>query len=246
VTGNQTRRTAGIIATTEETRLHIDPGPGALVHNHAEMEEPLSTEAVLVSHAHPDHCSDAQPIIEMMTEVAQHPGAIFSNPTALEGHSDIEKAISNYHQDLCVTVETLEQGTETEFEDLEIKSQQMFHSDPKTAGFILEDGEHSIGFWTDTEYSHELVDFYQDCDIMVIYSEMPKDSSVPSHTSLSEVPDILEEIGPNTAIITHFGKTFLNSDMEEQEEWLDEKVDCKVIFAEDNMEFPGNRSLTDF
>lgn len=246
VTSLQDRRTGGIIVETEETQIHVDPGPGALVYNHKETDNPLDTEAILVSHAHLDHSNDAKPIIEMMTEGASKPGAIFANETALHGYGDIEKVISDYHQDLCVKVEQLEQGTETSFKDLEIKCQEMFHGDPKTVGFILEDDEHRLGFWTDSEFSEELLDFYEGCDIMVIYATMPKEKSIPSHTSISEVPEILEAVEPTTAIITHFGKSMMNSGIEEQEEWLDEKTDCKTIFADDNMVFPGNRSLMSF
>ena len=246
VTSLQDRRTAGIIVETEETQIHVDPGPGALVYNHEETDNPLGTEAVLVSHAHLDHSNDAKPIIEMMTEGASKPGAVFANETSLHGYGDIEKVISDYHQDLCVKVEQLEQGTETQFKDLKIESQQMFHGDPKTIGFILEDDEHRIGFWTDSEFSEELLDFYEDCDIMVIYATMPKEKSIPSHTSISEVPEILEAVEPTTGIITHFGKSMMNSGVEEQEKWLEEQTDCKTIFAEDNMVFPGNRSLMSF
>lgn len=246
VTGEQRRRTAGILVTTDETRLHIDPGPGALVYNHMETDEPLKTDAVLVSHAHLDHANDAEAIIEMIAEAGNKPGAVFANETCFKGHGDIEKRISDYHKDLCMKAETLENSSEFEYNDLEIKSQQMFHSDPKTQGFILSNEERTVGFWTDTEYSKELTEFYSKCDTMVIYCTMPKSKSIASHTSLSEVPDIIENIQPKTAIITHFGYSFLDSNMEEQEEWLKEEVDCKIIFAEDSMEYPGNRSLASF
>jgi ribonuclease BN (tRNA processing enzyme) len=217
-----------------------------LVYNHEEVENPLDTEAVLVSHAHPDHSSDAEPIIEMMTEGANKPGAVFANETVFHGYGEIEKTVSNYHRDLCVKVEQLEQGTETSFKDLSIESQEMFHGDPRTVGIILEDDEHRIGFWTDSEYSEELLDFYEGCDVMVIYCTRPRNKSIASHTSIDDAAEILETLDPNTAIITHFGKAFLNSDLEDEENWLDENTDCKIIFAEDGMNFPGNRSLMDF
>ncbi|MFB6216464.1 MAG: MBL fold metallo-hydrolase, partial [Candidatus Aenigmatarchaeota archaeon] len=68
VTGEQRRRTAGIVVQTEETQIHIDPGPGALVYAHEELDEPLDTDAVIVSHAHLDHSNDAEAMIEVMAE----------------------------------------------------------------------------------------------------------------------------------------------------------------------------------
>lgn len=244
VTGSQRRRTGGILVRTDETQIHIDPGPGGLVQ--AQDEKPEETEAVIVSHAHLDHSNDAEPIIEMMAYIHDHPAAVFANESCLSGYSDMEKCISSYHQNLCRTVETLEEGLETEFKDIEIRSQEMFHSDPKTQGFVLETEEKSVGFWTDTEFSGELLDFYSDCDTMVVYCKRPKGESLEGHTSLDEVPDIVEDVGPSTVIITEFGFKFLDQDLEDQKEWLEEQVDCKVVFAEDGMEFPGNRSLGDF
>lgn len=246
VTGEQRRRTAGIIVKTDETQIHIDPGPGGLVYHQEEVEQPEETEAVIVSHAHPDHSNDVSPLVEMMTECYDNPGALFANETSLEGYSDTEKQIDNYHQDLCRTVETLEEGAEYEFKDLKIESQSMFHADPKTQGFTLATEDKKIGFWTDTEFSSELVDFYDGCDTLVVFCGRPRNQKIKGHTALHEVPEILEPLDVGTVIITHFGWKFLDSDLEEEENWLDEEVGAKVVFAEDGMEFPGNRSLGDF
>ncbi len=246
VTAEQKKKTAGIIVETAETQIHIDPGPGALVYTHEELDKPEDTEAVLVSHGHPDHSNDAEPIIEMMTEAYKHSGTIFANESCLSGYSDIEKTISSYHQELCGVVKQLEEDSEFEFKDLKIKSQQMFHSDPKTQGFTLKTDQKKIGFWTDTEFSEELLEFYEDCEIMVIYCTRPKGEGLRNHTSVGDIPDIVEAIDPGTVIVTHFGYKFLESDIEEQKEWLKEECGSKIIFAEDGMEFPGNRSLGDY
>lgn len=246
VTGLQQRKTAGIVVKTQEAQLHVDPGPGALVYSRKELDEPGATNAVLVSHAHLDHCNDAQALIEMASEAESMPVHLFANDTVLHGRSNIEKTVSDYHRELCSSVNELEDGFSSGFKDLEIESQEMFHSDPRTQGFKLEDDEHCIGFWTDTEFSSELTEFYTDCDVLVVYCTRPKGRSLASHTSLDQVPDIVEAAGPNTVIVTHFGKAFLDADMEEQEQWLKDELDCKVVFADDGMKFPGNRSLGDF
>lgn len=245
-TGEQIRKTGGIVLESEETQIHIDPGPGALDESHRELDNPLQTEATVVSHAHLDHHNDAEAIIEMMAESAKQPGAVFANETVLNGYGDLEKAVSDYHRDLCKTVETLEDGSSHEFRDLTIRSQEMFHSDPRTAGFVIKSDEKSVGFWTDTEFSEELLDFYSKVDWLVVYCTRKRNSGVPQHTSVDEIPDIVDAAEPKTVIVTHFGKGFLDSDMEEEEKWLDEKLDCKLVFADDGMVFPGNRTLGDF
>ncbi len=245
-TGKQLRKTGGIVVKTEETQIHVDPGPGALVESHEELENPEETELLVVSHGHPDHSSDAEPIIEMMTTCFEHPGTLFASESVLSGYGDIEKRVSDYHQNLCGKVKTLDEGAEFDFKDVSVESQQMFHSDPKTQGLFFETDKKKIGFWTDTEYSEELLEFYEGCDIMVVYCSRPRNKGISSHTSVDEVPELLNSIEPKTAILTHFGSTFLESDMESEKGWIEEKVDSKIILAEDGMEFPGNRSLGDF
>lgn len=245
VTGMQKRKSSGIVLETEEAQIHIDPGPGALVDSH-KHEVGEDTSAVIVSHGHIDHSNDAEAVIEMMTEAYDRRGAVFASESVLSGYGEVEKRISDYHQGLCSTVETLEEGSEHEFEDVEILSQEMFHSDPKTQGFIIETEEKSVGFWTDTEYSKELAEFYDGVDTMVVYCGRPRNAGTPSHTSLDKVPDIVEESDADTVIVTHFGYRFLDSDMEEQEEWLEENTDAKVVFASDGMDFPGDAKLSRF
>ena len=246
VTGMQKRKTGGIVIKSDETQIHIDPGPGALVNSHEILDSPEDTEAILVSHGHGDHSNDAQAIIEMMVEAYNNAGVLLANRTVLEGFADIEKSISDYHQGLCGSVETMKEDSTHEIKDIEIKCQEMFHSDPKTIGFTLETDEKKIGFWTDTEYSDELVDFYEDCDTLVIYCSRPEGAPTSSHTALDDVPDILEASEADTVILTHFGFKFLDEGIEEQKEWLEDKIDAKVVMAEDGMKFPGNRTLDAF
>lgn len=245
VTGMQRRRTAGIILETDETKIHVDPGPGGLVYANQE-EDPEETEAVVVSHAHPDHANDAEAIIEMMTEAYDNAGAVFANKSCMEGHGDIEKVISEYHKGLCLDVEQLEEGGSYEFEDLEIESQEMFHGDPHTQGLKFSTEEKTVGFWTDTEFSEELLPFYEDCDTLVIYCTRPRGRSIKGHTSISDVPDILEASNATTAIVTHFGYAMLDNDMGEEKQWLKDQVDAKIVFAEDGMQFPGDAKLSRF
>ena len=243
--GQQKRHTGGIIVETEETQIHVDPGPGALMQSHEE-EIAQKTEAVIVSHGHIDHSNDAEPITEMIVEAYNNEGFLFANESVLQGFGDIEKRVSGYHQNICSRVKQLEEETTAEFRDVKIKSQEMFHSDPRTVGFTLETDDKEIGFWTDTEHSDELVDFYDGCDTLVVYCSRPRNEGTRSHTSLEDVPKITSEIDVSTVIITHFGFKFLDSDLEKQEEWLDNEIEAKVVFAEDGMAYPGNRSLNSF
>jgi hypothetical protein len=243
--GQQKRQSGGIILESDETQIHIDPGPGALVQAH-EQEVAKDTEAVLVSHGHVDHSNDAEALTEMMVEAYNHAGFLMASESVLSGFGDIEKRVSDYHQDLCGEVKKLGEGVEAEFKGLEIRTQEMFHSDPKTVGFTVDNGDKKFGFWTDTEYSDELVDFYEGCDTLVVYCSRPKNEGTRSHTSLDDIPEITEKLDVSKVVVTHFGFKFLESDLEAQKNWLEEQVDPGVVFADDGMDYPGNRKLDAF
>lgn len=244
VTSTQQRKTAGMILESDEASLYIDPGPGSIVH--CQDYDTEKVKGLIVTHAHLDHYSDAEPIIEMISFRHENFCKLMGPETVLKGYSDLDQSVSNYHQELCTDVVNLTETEETEFEGLKVESQEMFHNEPKCRGLKISDGEKKIGFWTDTAFSEELIEFYSDCDTIVINCPVPKEESSRKHTSVSEVPDILNGLEASTAILTHFSIRMLNSDMNEQKTWLDEKVDQKVVFAHDGMTFPGDRKLSSF
>lgn len=249
-TADQTRQTGGIVLESSKAQIHIDPGPGALVYSNEILDYPENTEAVLVTHAHLDHYSDAEPVIEQITEMNGYPGTIFANQTVLKGSKQMEKQISDYHKSLCQNIHNLNQKDKIEFKDLTIESKELQHNDTHTVGFKASSQDKTIGFWTDSKYSKNLAKFYQETDILVVNCLISRNTDSNKHTSISDIPSFIREIQPSTLILTHFGKYLLNKDeLEENKEWLLEECrdsGTEIIFAEDNMEFPGNRSLDGF
>ena len=242
--GKQLRDTAGLILESDEASIYIDPGPGALVK--AQNYEIENLEGLIVTHSHLDHYSDAEPIIELISVIQENPCKLMAPESVLNGYGDIQQSVSNYHQNQCTRIVNLTEKEQAELRDVKIESQEMFHSEPKCRGLKISDGEKVFGFWTDSAYSDELLEFYEDCDTLIINCNRPREGNIRGHLSLSEVPKILEDSSSSTVIITHFGDKFLESDMEEEQAWLDDQVDAKVIFSEDGMTYPGDRKLSSF
>lgn len=242
--GNQLRDTAGLILESDEASILIDPGPGALVKSQEYNTEDI--EGLIVTHSHLDHYNDAEPIIELISLIHENPCKLMAPVSVLEGYGDIQQPISNYHQNQCTKTVNLTDKKETQLENLKIESQEMFHSEPKCTGLKISNGEKIFGFWTDSAYSDELLEFYEDCDTIVINCNRPREGNTRGHLSLSEVPKILEDSNISTAIITHFSDVFLESNLEKEKSWLEDQVDQKIVFAEDSMTYPGDRKLSSF
>ena len=242
VTASQRRKTAGIILETDEQDFFIDPGPGALVESTGLCED---VKSIVVSHNHLEHANDAQALIERVAYRHENSLTLYGSKSVIKGHGELERFVSGYHQDLCTDVKVLEDSSFSE-EGLEVESQVMFHTDPTCAGFKVSSESETIGFWTDSEFSEELTGFYSDCDTLVVYCSRPRGKTVKGHLSLDQVPEIAEGSEASTLIVTHFGYKFLEQDLDEEKAWLEKKVEQKVVFADDGMEFPGNRKLGSF
>ena len=85
----------------EGLNLHLDPGPGALVHSIEEGLNPQHVRASLISHCHPDHYTDAEVFVEAMTRgMTRKQGVLAAPRSVLEGSSVCEASISRYHQQM--------------------------------------------------------------------------------------------------------------------------------------------------
>lgn len=242
--GEQLRNTAGTIIEGDEISIYLDPGPGSLVH--CKGYDKTRFEGLIVTHGHVDHYNDAEPLIELISLIEDNPCNLLAPETVLNGYGDVQQSVSNYHQEMCTNVVNMSNNDTVEVSGMKIERQEMFHSEPKCIGFKISEDDQKIGFWSDTKFVDELTEFYEDCDVIVINCFFPRDVNSRKHTTVKDVPKILENSKASTAIITHFGKTFLESDLDKEKAWLEDQVDQKVIFADDGMTFPGDRKLSSF
>ena len=69
VVARQTRASGGVYLNLCGKRVHLDPGPGALVRC-AQADPPIDPsfiEGIILTHSHIDHCNDANILIDSMT-----------------------------------------------------------------------------------------------------------------------------------------------------------------------------------
>ena len=150
----QKRRTAGIRVLSENINIHLDPGPGALIHSVNMGLDPQKIGAVLVSHAHPDHYTDAEILVEAMTRgMTQKRGLLAASRSVLYGNEKCGPAISRYHQRMPKEVIEARPGVAFKIGDLNISITKAVHSDPDTVGFRFEtSGVGDVGYTSDTEF----------------------------------------------------------------------------------------------
>jgi phosphoribosyl 1,2-cyclic phosphodiesterase len=138
---------------SEGFNVHLDSDPGALVHSWNAGLDPQKVNGILVSHAHPDHYTDAEVLVEAMTRgTAKRRGVLAASKSVLWGGETAEVAISKYHQSLLGRVVEVVAGTEFKIGDVKILGAEAKHSDVDTVGFRFETSLGNIGYTSDTEF----------------------------------------------------------------------------------------------
>ena len=205
----QRLRTGGI-RLHGESRIHLDPGPGAIVNiAHAGISA-LRTDAVVVSHSHPDHYNDAEILVEAMTRgMRTTRGTFAGSKSAVEGVEDIGPVLSRYHASRVKELQVLEPGKRVSINGLAVEAAQTKHSDPTNVGlnFLYEEGV--VGYISDTEYFPGIEEAYAEARVLIINVIRPSNRRIPWHLCTEDVIKILHEVKPELAVMNHFGMAMI-------------------------------------
>jgi len=253
----QLRKTAGMLLELEVTNsnssfsLYIDPGPGALVEALKQDVELDKLDALLVTHAHPDHYNDVEVLIEAMTDgCRQQRGWLLANRAVLRGRNVAESrdqpgekrdsvgpVVSDYHQQAVEKMIELGDGDQLELASSEYQLQALIteHKNERPISFKLVGKEREIGFISDTDYSHRLLDFFADSSYLVINVNRPRNKPWSGYLTTEDALKIINEIEPEIAVITHFGQLMIYASVNKEQQWLEDnlEVDTNIIFARD-------------
>lgn len=233
----QRRRTAGIRLVHGPTQVHIDPGPGALVFSNWARLSPGKLDALIVTHCHPDHYSDAEVLIEAMSRgTTRRRGTLAAPRSVLSGDNGIGPSISAYHQGLVERVERLSPGIAFGVGALRFTVVEARHSDPDTVGIRVEaPGIGAIGYTSDTAYFPELGDLYGGVRLLVLCTMRPRGAPLPLHLSTDDAVAIVERARPKCVVLTHFGIKMLNADPDAEAAFLEGETGVPAVAARDGM-----------
>ncbi len=233
---SQMRRTAGIRLVHDDTHVHIDPGPGALVFSNWAQLSPRKLDALIVTHCHPDHYSDAEVFIEAMTNGTHTKrGVLAATTSVLEGAEGIGPSISDYHKGLVRDLLTLEKGIRFSVNSLDFMATEARHSDSHSVGLRVETPYGSIGYTSDTGYFEGVSEQYLGNRLLILCTVWPGGSPINIHLGTDDALRILEEARPKACILTHFGVRMLRADPEREATYLQEETGISVVAARDGM-----------
>jgi phosphoribosyl 1,2-cyclic phosphodiesterase len=240
----QRRRTAGIRISQHDIKIHVDPGPGALVFSNWAGINPTLLDGVIITHCHPDHYSDAEVFIEAMTRGTRAKrGLLAATKSVLQGAQDIGPSISKYHQGIVRDLVELYKGTNFNVGGLEFTATEAKHSDPFSVGFRVTTNCGNIGYTSDTGYFEGLSDSYKDLRLLILCAMWPRNNPIKIHLNTDEALDLINEAKPGACILTHFGMRMLNAGPEKEAEYLSKQANIPVYAAIDGMRVTLNEEI---
>ena len=236
----QIRATAGFRINSRIANIHVDPGPGALIHSLKCKQDPFSLDAIIVTHDHTDHINDARVLIEAMSGYAlRQKGVLIGSRTVIHGRDGGDRGIGLWHQQKAAQVYTAEFNGRKKLDagkgSFEIEPFWLKHDDPSTFGFRLHMDDKVIGYISDTEYMETLGGQFSGCDILIINCIKPEGDKYDGHLKVADVMEIVKEAKPRMCAITHFGMKMLHAGPAKEARRIEDQTSVRTIAAKDGL-----------
>lgn len=233
----QTRCTGGMLVEHSGGRnLHIDPGPGALTQMRCIRYDPVRTDSVLVSHAHPDHYSDAEVVIEGMTYGGwRRRGHLYGSPTVLEGADGIGPCISRHHLGMVAGSTLLKPGETLDIDGLRMDVCRAEHSDPTNTGYRFHTGNGIVSYVSDTCYTERIADQYAGSRVLILPVTCPEGMCIKHHMCTDDAIEFIRRVQPELTIFTHLGIAMICEGPDRQAALAEDRTGCRTVSARDLM-----------
>jgi ribonuclease BN (tRNA processing enzyme) len=240
---SQLRQTGGMYIRDQGLNCNLDPGPGALVHMHRYGLDPTQTDAVLVTHAHPDHWTDAAILLEGITRGGlDRRGALVAPRSVLRGAplpegGTIGPVLTKFHQDMMAHVHEAAPGKTFTLQGMyEGTSTRQMHSDPDTVGFKLRLTEGTVSYIPDGTYFDGLAEQHHGSRLVVCQMTRGGSDAIPHHMCTDDVQRLADEIRPRLLLLTHFGyKSLKEGDPGVWAQRITDKTGVPTVAARDGL-----------
>ncbi|MCQ2056256.1 MAG: MBL fold metallo-hydrolase [archaeon] len=240
----QIRSTGGFIIETGKSRIHIDPGPGALTNLRNIGYDVRKIDAIIISHCHPDHCSDAEVLIEGMTHGGLvKRGELYGSVTVIEGLYNLGPAVSLYHKNLPEKCFTVKPGETYVTSDLKMDITKSNHSDPTSVGFKFYTADGILSYVSDTNYSEEIASQYKGTRVLLLPVTVPSNNRVSGHLCTDDATLFVECVKPELCVFIHLGIAILKRDPAKEAAMVRNVTGVRTVAGEDLMVLDMNKNL---
>ena len=196
----QVAASGGLFIEDGDTKVSLDPGPGAVVA-YAQRKFDLTTlDAIVVSHRHLDHVGDVNVMVEAMTDGGfQHRGVLFCPADALDDDPVVLKYLRRFPREIV----RLSPETTYSVNGLSFTTSGRHVHQVETYGFRF--GER-LGWVTDTAYYDGIAEQHR-AEVMLIHTILLHCRPELPHLCVEDAERIIREARPKRAFLTHYGMT---------------------------------------
>jgi ribonuclease BN (tRNA processing enzyme) len=194
---------SGYLVVHDGFRVLIDPGY-AVLPRLLQLGDAADVDAVLVSHGHPDHCADLNPLLRAraLRDEPCPPLPVYAPPDALASVLALDRPGM---LDDALTLRDLVPGTGVSIGPFSVRSWLLPHWVPN-AGLRLEAGGESLAYTGDTGPSPDLVSLARDADVLLAEATYPRDVPADSARYLSsarQAGQTAARAGAGRLVLTH-------------------------------------------
>ncbi len=192
------------------SKVHVDPGPGALLLTHQYGLSPLDLDCVAVTHCHTDHYTDTEVLVEAMSQhLTKKRGTLICSRSVVKGSGKFGPAVSRYHQSKPGNLVVLNPGESYQLDNMKIETVRAKHSDPTSFGILFHTESGLIGYTGDTQYFDGIAEQFSGSRILIANTTRPLSMRIPWHLCSDDLIYILKEVKPELAVMIHMGMLFL-------------------------------------
>lgn len=230
IVASQARATGGFVVQDGEEQIHIDPGPGALVHAARLGIDSKNTNMVLVSHFHIDHSNDVNAIIDALTFGGLEKKGVLVTSNFYENDN-----LTEFHSKAVGCHITLKPGEKMNFKDLAVYATRTEEHEMGNIGYKVFTPDFVLGYTSDTAFFPGLVDEFIGCDVLVINTIKPSGKKLAGHMSADDAVELVKGVKPKLAILSHFGRSMIEADPANEAMNVQKKSGIPTIAANDGL-----------
>jgi len=219
---------SGYLVQFDSTCLWLDAGPGTYMALLAQLD-PAQLDAVLLSHMHPDHCTDLFALGHEFAYVRRSPARI---PVLCpDGSAErIAGFLGGAHDHAIfdsLDIIELQPGETFRFGTIAVSAQAAHHSVPALA-YRFDGADGSLGYTGDTGPSELIEEHFAGVDTLLAEASLQESSEpYPFHMSARQAGEMGTRIGARSLVLTHIRAS----------------LDPKVSLEEAESAFGGDLSL---
>ncbi len=238
----QIRGTGGFRINSASANIHVDPGPGALLHSLRLKLDVHKLDVVIVTHYHVDHANDAALLVEAMAKSATKKGGILvGSKYTLQGDERGDRGVSLYHQNLVEQLHVAQWGgkktIKTKKGEFGLEFIKTVHDEKSCFGFKLSIDGAVIGYTSDTEYYDGIGDSYSGCDYLILNCLKPDMDGYKGHMTVRDAAEILKVAKPKLAIVSHMGMKIITKSPEALAATIEKESGVRTVAAKDGQIF---------